>query len=444
MAKKSKQFQTPSGMHDILPSEQYLWQHFYKVAEEISAYYNFQRIDTPVLEFTDLFKKGTGQGTDIVEKEMYTLRTRGGDALTLRPEGTPPIVRAYIQHGMKKWTSPVKLYYVAPMFRHDRPQRGRFRQFYQFGLETIGEDDPARDAEILHAFFVIFGRLRLKNVVAEINSIGCSSCRPKYIKTLKEHYRYRLRQVCKDCRGKYEDNPLRLLDCEEEKCARVKTETPHILDYLCVDCNAHFKKVLEMLDSIGIPYLLNPYLVRGLEYYTRTVFEIFEEQISPDVKEGDKVTSTKGPVVKRLAIGSGGRYDNLVKFLGGKDTPAVGGALGMERILEAVARSKNKPLKPAEPGVFIVQLGDAAKKRAFMLFEEFRKARIPVREAFGRESISSQLKLANKFKTNIAVIIGQKEALDKVAIIREMDTGSQETIPQDKLIKEVARRLRNK
>ncbi|OGZ61097.1 MAG: histidine--tRNA ligase [Candidatus Spechtbacteria bacterium RIFCSPLOWO2_01_FULL_43_12] len=444
MAKKSKQFQTPSGMHDILPSEQYLWQHFYKVAEEISAYYNFQRIDTPVLEFADLFRKGTGQGTDIVAKEMYTLRTRGGDALTLKPEGTPSIVRAYIQHGMKKWTSPVKLYYIAPMFRHDRPQRGRFRQFYQFGLETIGEDDPARDAEILHAFFVIFGRLRLKNVVAEINSIGCSSCRPKYIKTLKEHYRYRLRQVCKDCRGKYKDNPLRLLDCEEEKCARVKTETPHILDYLCVDCNAHFKKVLEMLDSIGIPYLLNPYLVRGLEYYTRTVFEIFEEQISPDVKEGDKVTSTKGPVVKRLAIGSGGRYDNLVKFLGGKDTPAVGGALGMERILEAVARSKNKPLKPAEPGVFIVQLGDAAKKRAFMLFEEFRKARIPVREAFGRESISSQLKLANKFKTNIAVIIGQKEALDKVAIIREMDTGSQETIPQDKLIKEVARRLRNK
>ena len=444
MAKKSKQFQTPSGMHDILPSEQYLWQHFYKVAEEISAYYNFQRIDTPVLEFADLFRKGTGQGTDIVAKEMYTLRTRGGDALTLKPEGTPSIVRAYIQHGMKKWTSPVKLYYIAPMFRHDRPQRGRFRQFYQFGLETIGEDDPARDAEILHAFFVIFGRLRLKNVVAEINSIGCSSCRPKYIKTLKEHYRYRLRQVCKDCRGKYKDNPLRLLDCEEEKCARVKTETPHILDYLCVDCNAHFKKVLEMLDSIGIPYLLNPYLVRGLEYYTRTVFEIFEEQISPDVKEGDKVTSTKGPVVKRLAIGSGGRYDNLVKFLGGKDTPAVGGALGMERILEAVARSKNKPLKPAEPGVFIVQLGDAAKKRALMLFEEFRKARIPVREAFGRESISSQLKLANKFKTNIAVIIGQKEALDKVAIIREMDTGSQETIPQDKLIKEVARRLRNK
>lgn len=431
-----------------MPSEQHIWQHFYKIAEELASFYNFRRIDTPALEFTDLFRKGTGQGTDIVEKEMYNLKTRGGDALTLRPEGTPPIVRSYIQHGMKKWTSPVKLYYISSMFRHDRPQRGRFRQFYQFGLETIGEDDPARDAEILHVFFIVLNRLRLKNIIVEINSIGCSDCRPKYIKILKEYYRYRLKQVCKDCRRKYKDSPLHLLDCEDEKCGRVKTETPHILDYLCADCNSHFKKVLEMLDSIGIPYLLNPYLVRGLEYYTRTVFEIFEEQANSDVKDtkDDKEDSNspQEPETKRLAIASGGRYDNLVKFLGGKDTPAVGGAMGIERIMDALARNHVQPAKPAEPKVFIVQLGDMAKKRAFSLFEEFRKARIPVREAFGRDSISSQLKLANKFRADVAVIIGQKEALDKVAIIREMDTGTQETIPQDKLIKEVTRRLRNK
>lgn len=434
-------------MHDILPQDQYLWQYFYRLAEDTAGFYGFERIDTPLLESTELFEKGTGQGTDIVAKEMYSLKTKGGDALTLRPEGTPPVVRAYIQHGMKKWTSPAKLYYTGAFFRHEKPQRGRYRQLHQFGFETIGEDDPSRDAEIIYAIYIILDRLRLKDVTVEINSIGCSVCRPKYIKQLKAHYRYKLKQVCADCRRRYKEKPLRMLDCEEEKCNRVKIEAPHIVDYLCSDCNEHFKQVLDILDYINVPYLLNPHLVRGLDYYTRTVFEIFEGDVEetasnndaePEGPEGGEIK--KRP--KRLAIASGGRYDNLVRFLGGRTTPGVGGAIGVERVIQLIKEKKKEPKMPQQPRVFIVQLGDTAKKKAFYFFEEFRKAGVPVREALGRDSISAQLKLANKFKADLAVIIGQKEALDGVAIIREMNTGSQETIPEEKLIGEIKKRLK--
>src|SRR3990167_8370565 len=320
--RKKKKIQAPSGMHDILPQDQYLWDYFFRISSDTAEFYNFQKVDTPILEFTELFEKGTGQGTDIVQKEMYSIKTRGGDKLTLRPEGTPSVVRSYIQHGMHKWTSPAKLYYYGPMFRHDKPQRGRFRQFYQFGLETLGEKEPARDIEIIHLTHTILSRLRLANIVVEINSIGCKECRPKYIKNLKEHYRYRLKQTCADCRGRYKTSPLRLLDCEDEKCNRVKNEAPHMVDFLCSDCNAHFKKVLDSLDYINVPYLLNPYLVRGLDYYTKTVFEFFETEMLDESSHGKgvgysiKTEDRKGSVElrlkKRLAVASGGRYDLLV------------------------------------------------------------------------------------------------------------------------------------
>ncbi|MEX0877233.1 MAG: histidine--tRNA ligase [Candidatus Spechtbacterales bacterium] len=436
---KKKQFRTPTGMHDILPNEQYIWQYFWRMAEDTAGFYNYERIDTPMIEQTELFEKGTGQGTDIVQKEMFSFKTKGGDSLTLRPEGTPSVARAFIQNGMRKWTSPVKVYYGGPMFRHEKPQRGRFRQFYQFGLETIGEEDAARDAEIINTTFKILERLRLTQVCMEINSIGCKACRPRYIKALKNYYRYRLKQVCADCRERYKSSPLRLLDCDQEKCQRVKTEAPQIVDDLCNDCNEHFKEVLEILDFVNIPYILNPHLVRGLDYYTRTVFEIFLGDVTetPSISEG-------GDTPKRLAIASGGRYDNLVKFLGGNDAPAVGVAMGVERIIEAMKANDKLPKKPQGPRVFVVQLGDRAKKRAFLLFEEFRKEGIAAREALGRDSISAQLKLANKYKADLAIIIGQKEVLDKVAIIREMDTGTQETIPEEKLIKEIKKRLSKK
>ncbi|OGZ62859.1 MAG: hypothetical protein A3H51_00915 [Candidatus Spechtbacteria bacterium RIFCSPLOWO2_02_FULL_38_8] len=437
-------------MHDILPQDQYLWDYFYRLAEGIVSFYNFGRIDTPILEFTEIFEKGTGQATDIVEKEMYTLRTRGGDRLTLRPEGTPPVVRAYIQHGMRKWALPVKLYYAGPMFRHDKPQRGRFRQFYQFGLEILGEKEPARDIEIIHITHTIFDKLKLKNIVVEINSIGCKQCRPKYVRKLKEHYRYKLKQVCKNCRDRYKTSPLKLLDCEDEKCNRAKVEAPHVVDYLCNDCSSHFKSVLDSLDYIDVPYLLNPYLVRGLDYYTKTVFEFFEDDAlgdGDDKKDSDKNeiknrTDIKAQLQKRLAIASGGRYDALVKTLGGQDTPGVGVAIGVDRVLEVMRKQGKQPSKPKEPRVFLVQLGDRAKKKAFRLIEEFRKVNIPVREALGRDSISAQLKFANKLGVDMAIIIGQKEALDNIAIIRDMKSGSQEVVSEEKLVIEIRKRLK--
>ena len=434
---KQKGFQRPLGMHDILPKDQHLWTHFRKVAEDIASFYGFGRIDTPILEFSELFEKGTGTDTDIVQKEMFSLKTRGGDRLTLRPEGTPPAVRAYIQHGMEKLPSPVKLYYVGPMFRHEKPQRGRFRQLHQFGLEIIGEDEPARDVQTIQTFFIILEKLKIKNVCLEINTIGCNSCRPKYKRALKDYYRHRIKNVCADCRNRYRSNVLRMLDCDDEKCQRVKITAPQILDHLCNSCREHFKKVLELLDYLEIPYMLNPYLVRGLDYYTRTVFEIFEGEVS----EGSYDTETGK---KKLALASGGRFDNLVKILGGQDTPAVGGAMGIERVLAIVKQQGKEISAPHAPQVFLVQLGDLAKKKALVLFEDFRRAGIPLRESFGRDSISSQLKVANKLGIDLTIIIGQKEVLDKVAIIREMNTGVQETVLEERLINEIKKRLKKK
>lgn len=431
---KKQTFQTPLGMHDILPHEQYLWDNFHAVTQEVARFYGFGRIDTPILEYTDLFKKGTGEGTDIVLKEMFSLKTRGGDELTLRPEGTPPVVRAYIQHGMDKWPSPIKLYYTGPMFRHEKPQRGRFRQLHQFGLEVIGEDDPVRDVQVIKAIFVIFEKLKVSNICLEINTIGCSACRLKFVRNLKDYYRGRLRQVCADCRERYKVSPMRLLDCDDEKCERTKMHAPQILDHLCEECHNHFKAVLELLDCLQVPYFLNPQLVRGLDYYTKTVFEIFEGNID------DKLAEEAGN--KSLAIASGGRFDNLVKLLGGRATPAVGGAIGIERTLKIIQGNakKTEPFRN-QPRVSLIQIGNNAKKKALVTLEEFRKADVPVHESFGRESLTAQLKAANKAGVSLAIIIGQQEVRDQVAIIREMDSGNQESIPYEKLIKEIKKRL---
>ncbi|OGZ62026.1 MAG: histidine--tRNA ligase [Candidatus Spechtbacteria bacterium RIFCSPLOWO2_01_FULL_46_10] len=434
MAKQT--FQTPPGMHDILPDEQLLWERFRITAASVAEFYGFARIDTPILEFSDLFKKGTGEETDIVAKEMFSLKTRGGDELTLRPEGTPPVVRAFLQHGMEKWSSPVKLYYDGPMFRHEKPQRGRFRQLHQFGLEVIGEDDPVRDVQIIRAITVILEKLKVSKFRLEINTIGCSECRPRFLRQFKDYYRGRLRGLCADCRERYKTNPMRILDCDDEKCQRVKIHAPQVIDNICEKCHNHFQSVLELLDTLCVPYLLNPHLVRGLDYYTKTVFEIFEG----DIDEG--ATDENGK--KRLAIASGGRYDNLVKLLGGRPTPAVGGAIGMERTLKIVSESVKDAKTSAGPAVSLIQVGMNAKKKTLCIMEDFREAGIAVHEAFGRGSLTAQLKAANKAEVYLTVIVGQQEVRDNVAIIREMDTGNQETIPQEKLIQEIKKRLKKK
>ncbi len=420
-------------MHDILPAEQFRWRTLERTWSEIAEFYGFRRIDMPILEQADLFIRGTGETTEIVQKQMYSLKTGGGDVLVLRPEGTPSVVRAYLEHGMTNWPSPVKLYYVGPMFRRERQQAGRYRQFHQFGVETIGEQDAVLDVQIIQMLSVFFKAVKVGDIVVHINSIGCLHCRPRYKKTLKDYYRSKLRQVCADCRERYKTNPLRVLDCKEEKCQPAIHNTPPILDYLCEECHNHFKEVLELVESVGIPYFVNPHLVRGLDYYTKTVFEIFQ---GDGHDANDKQPS--------FALAGGGRYDGLVRLLGGKDTPAVGASIGMERVVILLEKKNLLTEKEVGVSVFLVQLGELAKKTSLAIVEQFREAHIPMRESLGRASIKSQLRIADKLGARYALILGQKEAIDGTVIVREMENGIQETVPLEKIIPFIKVRLAKK
>ena len=432
MSKKPK-FQAPTGIHDILPEEQKYFQKVYDVCENVVSYYGFKRIDPPILEETELFSKGTGLTTDIVQKQMYSLRTKGGDLLTLRPEFTPGIVRAYIENGMQNLPQPVKLYSIGPVFRHEHPQAGRYRQLYQFDLEVLGEESPVVDVQIIQIFYNILSELKLKNLIVEINSIGDNQCRPYYKKLLISYLRAREQAFCADCRRRLRENPLRVLDCKEEKCQREIRQAPQIIDHLCEECHHHFKKVLEFLDEIELPYRLNPYLVRGLDYYTKTVFEIFQE--SPQKTETEKSFS-------RDALVGGGRYDNLVKLLGGQDTRAVGAAMGIERTISAMNLREAKFPKPVNPPIFLAQLGDMAKKKSLKLMEDFRKAKVWIAESFGRDSLKAQLKLADKLGVKYTLLLGQREALEGTIIIKDMASGKQETVKLEKAVREMEKRLK--
>jgi len=422
MAKKPK-FQRPKGMHDILPQEQKYYQKIYDVVLNVADFYGFGKIDTPIVEQEQLFSKGIGLSTDIVKKEMYTLKTKGGDSLALRPEWTSPIVRAYIENGMSSWSQPVKLWYFGPCYRYERPQAGRYRQFWQFGFEVLGEQGSVVDAQIIQIFYDILQELKLKGLIVAVNSIGDNNCRPYYKKLLANYFRGRQSSLCSNCRRRFKENVLRILDCKEEKCQPIKADAPQILDHLCDECKKHFKEVLEFLDEIEIPYNLNPYLVRGLDYYTKTVFEIFAEK-------------------EEIALAGGGRYDRLVKVLGGKDTPASGAAAGVERIIDLMKSQDVKFAKETKPKIFLAQLGELAKRKSLKLLKNFRKAKIKVAESFGRDSLKAQLNRANKFEVDYTLILGQKEALENVVIIRDMRSGKQEVVKIDKIISELKKKLK--
>ncbi len=426
---KKNRPQTLTGMHDILPEEQFYFRKILDVAEKIANFYNFQKIDTPIVEQADLFSKGTGLLTDIVEKQMYVFRTRGGDIVALRPEGTPAIARAYIEHGMFNLPQPVKLWYHGPFFRYEHPQGGRLRQFNQFGFEVLGEASPSADAQIIHIFWTILQELKLKDIVCEINSIGDNQCRPYYKKILTSYYKPRVQSLCIDCRRRLKENVLRILDCKEEKCQRVNARAPQIVDHLCEECHNHFKEVLEFLDATNLPYKLNPILVRGLDYYTKTVFEIYEGQINDERP-------------RQSALVGGGRFDSLIKVLGGKATPACGGGAGIERIVNALKQKGVKLNREAGPKVFIAQLGFLAKRKSLKLLDDFRRAKIDVAESLGKDSLKTQLGRADKLGVEYTLIFGQKEALEKTIILREMRTSKQEIIKLEKIVDTVKRRLK--
>lgn len=424
--KNKKILQTPKGMHDILPSEQPFWEKIDQNLEKIAEFYNFLKIDTPILESIELFERPLGEASEVVEKQMFVLKTKGGDSLVLRPEGTAPIARSYIQHGLSHVAQPLKLYYFGPMFRYEQPQSGRYRQFHQAGFEIISnrDDDPIYDVQVILVCYRLIESLKIKNFRIEVNSIGCKVCRPVYRHKLRDFYKGKEKDLCKDCQRRLKTNPLRVLDCKDSDCKERKQSAPIMLDNLCNNCTKHFKMVLEYLDELKLPYTLNHQLVRGFDYYNRTVFEIFTEGFD-------------------FAIAAGGRYDYLVEILGGRNASGVGGAVGLERLIEII-KSQNLALVAKEkPKIALIHIGDLAKKKSLGLIEKLRMAGVGVIDTLGKDMLKAQLRFADKIDSPLALILGQKEAVEENIIIRDMKTGAQETVPVEKLADAIKKKLKS-
>jgi histidyl-tRNA synthetase len=410
-------YQAPRGTQDILPHDQAYWRFVEEKAEKICQLYGYKRIDTPVFEQTSLFRRSVGEGTDIVEKQMYTFEDQGGDSMTLRPEGTAPVCRAYIEHGMHNLPQPVRLYYIGPIFRYERPQAGRYRQHRQFGVEAIGDADPALDAEVVGMAWYFYASLGLKGLTLQLNSIGCQVCRPDYLEKLRQYYSGHAQALCPDCRRRLQQNPLRLLDCKKPSCQEIVKGAPEIAEHLCPQCASHFDALKGYLEGLQIPYELNPYLVRGLDYYTRTVFEI-------QPQEGGA----------QSALGGGGRYDGLIEQLGGTPAPAIGFATGLERIiLNLHHQGINLPPIPG-PAVYIAYLGEDAKKEAIRLAAKLRQAGIGATIALGDKSLKSRLKQANSLALPQTLIIGDDELKKGVAVLRDMAMGEQVEVPLQQVV----------
>lgn len=433
------------GMRDIIGDEFYKYEGFFERASEIALYYGFTPIETPILEKEELFSTSVGAGTDIVEKEMYGIRTKGGDRLVMRPEGTASILRSYLEHGMQSMPQPVMAYYKGPYFRHESPQRGRFRQFYQFGLEMLGTSKSIADATIIHCVSTIVRESGIEGVVIEINSIGDKECRPKFVRELVTYYKKHISHLCPDCKRRLKENPLRLLDCKNEKCVELKDEAPKSVTHLCDECRKHFKEVLEYLEALAVPYRMNHNLVRGIDYYTRTVFEIVAEKVvteetDADKKEGEekKEVEEKKIVVPGLSLGGGGRYDYLAKVLGSKkDVSGVGASLGVDRIIMSENYDYHKPRILKQPKFYFIQLGFDAKLKSLSIIEILRKAKVPVLQTLAKDSLGTQLGIAEKLRIPYTLIFGQKESLDDTVIVRDMSTRSQETIKLADLSKHI-------
>ncbi len=414
------------GFRDILPEEQGKWNLVRDRIRAIAEAYTFDRIDLPILERSDIFLRTLGKQTDVIEKEMYVFVDPSGKSVALRPEATASVARAYINHGMLDRPHPVKLWYEGPMFRHDRPQAGRYRQFNQVGFESIGASEPIVDAQLIVLGTQIFRDLGL-DIQVQVNSIGTPACRQAYLAELVSYFRPHRNKLSEDDKRRLQKNPLRLLDSKEEGMKELLADAPQILDWLDDASKEHFTRVLEFLEEIQIPYVLNPYLVRGLDYYTHTVFEFVEKTTDPDRAQN--------------ALGGGGRYDGLIELMGGRPTPACGFALGMERIVKALGDQGINPPQRPQPNVFFAQLGDAARRVGLKLYEDFRQAGIPVAEAFGKNALKAQLEIANKLGVKLTIILGQKEVLDGTIIIRDMESGAQEIVDVNKIVGVVKRKL---
>ena len=409
-------YKAPRGTVDILPAEQAYWAHVQQRAAEVCRLYGYERIDTPAFEDYDLFARRDAAGTDLVEKEMYVFEDRSGQKLTLRAENTAPVCRAYIEHGMFSLPQPVRLYYLGATFRYERPQAGRYRQHHQFGCEALGDPSASLDVEVIELALGFLSSLGLQQLSVVLNSIGCRQCQPEYVKVLQRHYEALSGEVCADCRVRMVRNPLRLLDCKEPACRLIADAAPRISDYLCPECETHFREVQELLRVLGIPFTLNHKLVRGLDYYTRTVFEILPQ------REGGQ-----------SAIVGGGRYDGLIEQIGGKPTPGVGFATGIERIiLNLKEQQLGVPALPA-PRVYLAHMGDSARLAAAVLVRSLRSAGIGVVASTSGKSLKAQLRQANALGARHAVILGDDEVQKGVVTVRDMTLNEQVTLPQEGL-----------
>ncbi|MDP2631884.1 MAG: histidine--tRNA ligase [Candidatus Uhrbacteria bacterium] len=430
--KKSKTPEHLRGFRDILPEEQAYWNLVEDTARKISTDYSFGRIRLPMLEKTVLFERSVGKGTDIVEKEMFSFTDQGNDRVTMRPEATAQVARAYIEHGMLNLPQPVKLWYFGPMFRYDRPQSGRYRQFHQWGLEAIGSAEPVIDAQVIIMLDRFMKELGLDTVV-KINSIGTSESRREYVMELASYFKQFRSKLSDVDKKRLTKNPLRLLDSKEEGMDELRENAPQILDWIDETSKQNLMKVLEYLDEVDVAYELDPFLVRGLDYYSRTVFEILPVA---EESQGDEESKSQS------SLAGGGRYDGLIPLLGGRDdVPAMGAAVGIERVILAMKNKGVDVPKRRTVDVFFAQLGDAARRKGLAMFEEFRVSGIPVAEAFGKGSLKAQLELADKMEAKLSLILGQKEVLDGTIIIRDMESGGQEIVDAKKVVDIVRRRL---
>ena len=410
-------YRAPRGTSDILPEEQVYWRYIEQKAVNICQLYGYERIDSPVFEDTGLFTRSVGQGTDIVEKEMYTFADKGGNKITLRPEGTAPVCRAYLEHGLHNRPQPVKLYYLCAIFRYERPQAGRYRQHFQFGCEAIGDDDPTIDAEVIDLAWQFYLSLGLHHLTLQLNSIGCKQCRPGYLRALKDYYANYSKELCADCKVRLKRNPLRLLDCKKSSCQQVADAAPRSVDHLCPQCQTHFNRLKEYLKLLQIPFAVNHRLVRGLDYYTRTVFEIQPEAAGT-----------------QSTLCGGGRYDDLIEELGGKPTPAIGFAMGIERIILNL-KQQAIPIPPLpRPQVFIANIGDEARDEAIKLASRLRQSGVGIIVATGNKSLKAQLRQANNLGVRYAVIIGEEEVKSGTASFRDMTTAEQKTVTASQLV----------
>ena len=414
----------PRGTHDIIPAEAKNWRRVEEAARKICEVYHYGEIRTPIFEHTELFLRGIGETTDVVQKEMYTFTDRGNRSVTLRPENTAAVVRSYLEQKLYAEAQAAKLFYIGPMFRYDRPQAGRLRQFHQFGIEAIGPAGPSVDAEIIELAVRFFEKLGLNDLNLLINSVGCPKCRPQYRVVLQEFLQDKKDQLCGNCQSRFDRNPMRILDCKEEKCNHLSAGAPQMVDCLCEECTEHFAGLQQYLDAAGISYTLNPRLVRGLDYYTKTAFEIQYPLLGA-----------------QSAVCGGGRYDGLIEECGGPATPGIGFAIGLERVL--LAMEKQALLEPAEDvvPVWVIPLGKEASLPAYSLLVRLRQLGISSDMDHGGRSLKSQMKQANRTQARYVAIIGEDEARTNQVTLKNMTTGEQALISADEAVKQLEQEM---